>query len=296
MPKGVMLSHNNITTVMKASGKFVSGDDKFFGLMPFHHAFGLILMLYGLCEGSQVITMAKLKWEAFVNALSDYQVTVLFLVPSLLVSLGKHEGVTAERMKSVRRIFSGASQINPKYQEIMSNCFPHIELYHSYGMTETCFVTYCGKYRPDKPGSCGLLVDTIKCKVIDANGDEVKANEMGEFCFKGPTVMKGYLNNDEATRESIDENGWLHSGDIGYFDEDGYYFVKERIKEIIKYQGHQISPSEIESVLMLHKGVTDAAVVGVPDPHYGELPRAYVVKTDSNITEEELVKFINGKF
>lgn len=128
-------------------------------------------------------------------------------------------------------------------------------------------------------------------------GEALGPNQEGEICVRGALVMKGYIGNEEATKATIDADGWLHSGDIGYYDEEGFFFVTDRLKELIKYNGFQVSPTELEHILMTHPDVVDAAVAPVPDERSGELPRAFVVRRQgSTVTEEELKKLIEGVY
>ena len=120
-------------------------------------------------------------------------------------------------------------------------------------------------------------------------------NEEGEICIRGPIVMKGYIGNDQATKDTVDADGWLHSGDIGYYDEDGFFYITDRKKELIKYKGLQVSPTELEKILLTHPDVQDVAVAPVPDEVAGELPRAYVIRrAGSTVTEDDIAKFIAG--
>lgn len=133
-------------------------------------------------------------------------------------------------------------------------------------------------------------------KVIDPETDELCGpNKCGELCFKGPSVMKGYMKNKTATIEMIDRDGFLHTGDIGYYDDDKYIYVVDRMKELIKYKGFQVAPAELEAILLTHDAVLEAAVVGIPDERAGEIPRAFVVRKPSKlVTEEELIEFVGG--
>ncbi|ETN83407.1 4-coumarate--CoA ligase 1 family protein [Necator americanus] len=144
--------------------------------------------------------------------------------------------------------------------------------------------------------SVGSLVSTFEQKIISTNtGDEVPTGERGEICIRSPTIMKGYLNRPEATAETIDADGWLHTGDIGFVDEKGQTFIVDRLKELIKVKGLQVAPAELEDILLSHKEIQDAAVIGVPDEKTGEKPRAYVVKANKNLTESDVKDFIEAK-
>lgn len=134
-------------------------------------------------------------------------------------------------------------------------------------------------------------------QVADVNTNEpLGPMQEGEICIRGPTIMKGYIGNPEATKNAIDTDGWLRTGDVGYYDHDGFFFVTDRLKELIKFKGLQVAPTEVEQMLMTHPDVLEAAVAGIPDAEAGEVPRAYVVRRPgSNVTEQELVDFIAGK-
>jgi acyl-CoA synthetase (AMP-forming)/AMP-acid ligase II len=154
-----------------------------------------------------------------------------------------------------------------------------------------------------KIGSCGVPIPNTLCKIVatDGSGKILGANQRGEVCVKGPQVMKGYLNNEEATRNTIDGDNWLHTGDIGYYDDDQHFYIVDRLKELIKVKGFQVAPAELEELLRSHPDIADAAVIGIdsPDAGAGELPRAYIVKKDSNnaaaLTDEKIHAFINAK-
>jgi acyl-CoA synthetase (AMP-forming)/AMP-acid ligase II len=144
----------------------------------------------------------------------------------------------------------------------------------------------------NKPGSIGPPIPNTECMVVDpASGAEVDPGGPGELWIRGPQVMRGYLNNEAATAATIDKEGWLHTGDIGYADEDGYFFLVDRLKELIKYKGFQVAPAELEALLVAHPEVADAAVIGRPDPEAGEIPKAFIVKR-GEISEEEIVAFV----
>ncbi len=144
----------------------------------------------------------------------------------------------------------------------------------------------------DKLGSVGVCVSNTECKVVDVlTGSELNANQEGEICIRGPQIMKGYLNRPEATAASIDSDGWLHSGDIGYADRDGYFFIVDRLKELIKYKGFQVAPAELEAVLLSHPHVADAAVIPVPDSDAGEIPKAFVVLR-GKAGPEEILQYV----
>jgi acyl-CoA synthetase (AMP-forming)/AMP-acid ligase II len=163
-----------------------------------------------------------------------------------------------------------------------------------YGMTETSPVTHMMPDEPgrDRAGSIGFLVPSTSARYVDVeSGEDAAVGERGELWVSGPQVMKGYLNNEEATRHTIDDEGWLHTGDIGYVDEDGYFFLVDRLKELIKYKGFQVPPAELEAVLLSHPSISDAAVIPVPDEEAGEIPKAFVVLKDET-SGEEIMEYV----
>nr|CAD7458247.1 unnamed protein product [Timema tahoe] len=297
---------------------FVDEEDVALGLMPFCHAYGLILMLMCLVQGARMVIMSKFSVDTFFDVIPQFKINVLHLVPSLLSLLCKEERLAGIDLGSICRVFTGAAPISPGIQAAVKKCLPEgTTFYHSYGLTETTFVMLSGECREDKPYSPGMLVSGMECKVVDpTTRDILGPNEKGELCFRGPLLMKGYMNNMMATQETLDEEGWLYSGDLGYYDTDEK--IEESQKDVVvkwkeakvqnlsqgkfeesintvisSYQQH-VSPSELESILLTHPAVKDVAVVGIPEPVFGELPLAYIVKQPGvSVKEEEIHKFLN---
>nr|CAD7587577.1 unnamed protein product [Timema genevievae] len=278
---------------------FVAEEDVALGLMPFCHAYGLILMLMCLVQGARMVIMSKFSVDTFFDVIPQFKINVLHLVPSLLSLLCKEERLAGIDLGSVCRVFTGAAPISPGIQAAVKKCLPEgTTFYHSYGLTETTFVMLSGECREDKPYSPGMLVSGMECKVVDpTTRDILGPNEKGELCFRGPLLMKGYMNNMMATQEALDEEGWLYSGDLGYYDTDGKANLStpDRYSNPdIHFTDHLVSPSELESILLTHPAVKDVAVVGIPEPVFGELPLAYIVKQPGvSVKEEEIHKFLN---
>ena len=164
-----------------------------------------------------------------------------------------------------------------------------------YGMTETGPCTHLGPLQGAKIGSIGHPISRTQAKIVDVEtGEALGPNQTGELCVKGPQMMKGYLKNVKATEDTIEPSGWLHTGDIAYYDEDRHFYIVDRLKELIKVKGFQVSPSELEDLIRRHPAVADVAVIGIPDDYAGELPRAYVaIKSDASLTEQSLKDFIH---
>ena len=164
-------------------------------------------------------------------------------------------------------------------------------------MSETTLGVITNSQHITKPGSVGVLCPGVYCKVIDPDtGKVLGKNQPGELCFKGKIIMKGYTGDKKATQHTIDEEGWLHTGDVGYFDDDFYFYIVDRLKELIKYKAFQVAPAELEAILLSNEKVKDAAVIGLPDEASGELPLAFVVKQDGvDVTEKEIQDFVASK-
>lgn len=210
-----------------------------------------------------------------------------------MVFLAKTPLLKKYDLSSLREIGCGAASMSKELEDEVCKRFnDEIVIRQGYGMTETTY-GILQQQMVKKPGSVGNIMKHVYAKVIDEKGNSLGPNQKGELCFKGPLIMKGYIGNDEATKETIDEKGWLHSGDIGYYDEDFAFFIVDRIKELIKYKGFQVPPAEIEALLLTHPKINDAGVIGIPDQEAGELPMAFVVKKPgTKVTEKEIIDFV----
>jgi len=214
-------------------------------------------------------------------------------VPPIVLKLAKEPLVDKYDLSSLKMVFSGAAPLGP---ELSRECMERIGcgIRQGYGMTETSPVTHSSPADPTKVklGSVGPPAPNTECKLIDpATGAECAPHEEGEVCVRGPQNMRGYLNNPEATARTIDADGWLHTGDIGYADEDGHFFIVDRVKELIKYKGFQVAPAELEAVLLTHPAVADAAVIPCRDVEAGEVPKAFVV-LKGEATADEVMEFV----
>lgn len=188
---------------------------------------------------------------------------------------------------------SGAAALSKELEDKVRERFNgSLTIRQSYGMTETALGVIAA-IKVVKPGSVGQVFKGMYAKVVDTHGKSLGPHQSGELWFKGNRVMKGYINNPEATREAIDQDGWLHTGDIAYYDNDKNFFIVDRLKELIKYKGFQVPPAEIEGLLLSHSKIADCCVIGIPDEETGELPLAFVVKQPSvELTEKEVQEFV----
>jgi 4-coumarate--CoA ligase len=262
--------------------------------LPFFHIYGMqVLMNTGLSMGATIVTMPRFDLQQALELVQQYQVTRFFAVPPVVLALAKHPIVEQYDMSSVVQIFSGAA---PLGAEIAAEAAARVkcDVVQGYGMTELSPVSHATPEGRFKPGSSGITVPNTEVRVVDpATGDDRGLGEEGELWVRGPQVMKGYLNNEEATRHTIDEDGWLHTGDVAVVDEDDHVSIVDRVKELIKYKGFQVPPAELEALIVSHPKVLDVAVIGIPDDEAGELPKAFVVAAPgSGITAEELQDYV----
>jgi len=282
LPKGVMLTHHNlVANIRQMEGLcYFFETDTLICVLPLFHIYGLVVVLnMGLYTGATIVTMPRFELETFLKTAQDYEVSLAHLVPPIVLALSKHPVVDNYRLPKLRTIFSGAA---PLGEDLTKACMERLgcSVRQGYGMTETSPVTHSSPAPPMtiKFGSVGVPAPNTECKIVDLETGEAQPyGERGEVCVRGPQIMKGYLNNPEATAQTIDVEGWLHTGDIGYADEDGHFFIVDRAKELIKYKGLQVAPAELEAVLVTHPCVADAAVIPCPDEEAGEVPKAIVV-------------------
>jgi acyl-CoA synthetase (AMP-forming)/AMP-acid ligase II len=296
LSKGVMLTHHNlVANVMQTmDAAKIGSDDVIIAVLPFFHIYGMqVLMNTGLTAGATIITMPRFDLEQFLQLHQDHKITRSFVAPPIVVALAKHPLVDQYDLSSIDQIFSGAA---PLSAELAIECGQRLgcEVVQGYGMTELSPVSHLTPLGNAKPGSVGVTAPNTQTNIVDpATGESLGIDQDGEIWVRGPQVMKGYLNNDDATAGTIDAEGWLHTGDIGHIDAEGHMFVVDRLKELIKYKGFQVPPAELEALLLTHPKVADAAVIGLPDEEAGEIPVGYVVlKPEQELTEADLQAFV----
>lgn len=303
LPKGVITTHHNLIANLMQSEYALRGRGPagliVAGVLPFFHCYGIMMiMLQGVHGYFQTVTIKKFDLPKFLSLIEKYKIEYLSLAPPVVLQLAKNPIIDNYNLSSVKMIMSGAaplpSDVGRKAMERL-NC----QVFQGYGMTETSPVITVSDAGSKKVESAGALVPNIRAKIVDPdNGKLLDRGSIGELWVKGPNIMMGYLNNPKATRDMFDSEGFMRTGDIGYFDKELHLFLVDRAKELIKYKGYQIAPAELEEVLVSHPKVKDCCVIGIIDPKSGEeLPKAFVV-VDGNTEKpslDEIKKYAHTK-
>lgn len=298
LPKAVQLTHYNVMAVLayirqdaKLGG--LPPNARILGLLPFFHIYGYMMVLSSFCNNRTMVSLPKFEPDLFLSTIQKYEIMGAALVPPLMVFLAKHPLVDKYDISCLRAISCGAAPLSKEVEEMVMKRLPNLLMIRTgYGMSE-CSLGALTR-NSNKAGSVGQVNRMFWVKVVDPEtGKTLGPHQVGEICVKGPMVMKGYLNNEKETRAMIDAEGWLHTGDTGYFDEDRDFFIVDRIKDLIKYKGFQVAPAEVEAVLLTNGKVKDVAVIGLPDEANGEVPVAFVVtQPGENLTEAEVKTWV----
>lgn len=287
-PKGVMLTHRNlvaqVVSLKAASDSPVAAPrSSIIAVLPFFHIYGIVAFLvYAPMEQTKVVTVARFDLAAYLDLVRRYAPPILHVVPPILLALTKYSG----ELPKIEAALAGAAPLSATLAaEFTARTGAAVS--QVYGMTEVSGASHLGKRfgAGNKPGSIGGLISNAEARIVD-----------GEVWVRGPMIMKGYFDDDASTRATIDDEGWLHTGDIGHADEDGDFFLVDRLKELIKYKGMQVAPAQLESVLLQHEAVADAAVYALPDDEAGEIPKAAVVlKPGKNASADALMQFVQER-
>lgn len=292
--KGVQLTHRNLVAnvVQTATAADLNEDDTSVAVLPFFHIYGMqVLMNSMLSQGATIITLPRFDLEQFLAVHQEHGITRSFVAPPIVTALAKHPVVDEYDLSALRQVFSGAA---PLGAELAREAAERIdtEVVQGYGMTEMSPVSHLTQFGDFKPGSVGVTVANTETAIVDPDsGEFLDVGAEGEVWVRGPQVMKGYLNRPQETADTLDDDGWIHTGDVGTIDEDGHLYIVDRLKELIKYKGFQVAPAELEDLLVSHPAVADAAVIGRDDEEAGEVPIGFVtLKDGQQATEDELIE------
>jgi len=304
IPKGVMLTHRNlVANVAQCRASLdLASTDRVLAVLPFFHIYGMTVLLnLALRQRASLVTMPKFDLVEFLSNIQKYGCTYLYIAPPIAVALAKHPVVDQYDISTVHTVFSGAAPLDAETAEAAGRRI-HAQVLQGYGMSESSPVSHAIPVdRPDIPvSSVGLLLPNMDAKIVDLDtGEEITEFDengltaRGELWMRGPNIMLGYLNQPQATAETVDEEGFLHTGDVAVYHRDGYFAIVDRAKELIKYKGYQIAPAELEALLLSHPKVMDAAVIGVLDDDKQEIPKAFVVtRPGSGLDEDEVMAFV----
>lgn len=305
-PKGVMLTHRNLVANVAQSASLVGvgPEDRVLAVLPFFHIYGMTVLLdLALLQRATLVTMARFELPEFLRIVQDQRCTFVFIAPPIAVALAKHPLVEEFDLSSVTTVFSGAAPLDGEIGGAVARRL-ECSVRQGYGMTEMSPVSQLipvgGDHMP--LSSVGITVPNMECMLQDpATREEIPVpstgvSEPGELCCKGPNVMVGYLGNEQATSMTIDEDGWLHTGDIATVTAEGVVSLIDRLKELIKYKGYQVAPAELEATLLAHPQIADAAVVGGQDDAGQEVTKAFVVLQEgAELTEQEVMDFVAGR-
>lgn len=277
----VMISHQNVIAQCLQMLTITPKLERVLAVLPLFHITGLVHILHlPILLNAQVIMLPSFSMPTMLSAVVKYKIKELLLVPPLLIRLVRDPIVDEYDLSHVQRFSSGAAPLSQEILELLQKKFPNTGFKQGYGMTESCSCItghppshYDYKYAH----AVGQIVPSTSVKIIKENGTEASVNERGEVWAKGPQITMGYLNNEAATRSTFDADGYLHTGDQGFINPEGLLTITDRIKEMIKVNGHAVAPAELEDLLLGHSAIEDVAVLGIPDPISGEAPKAFVV-------------------
>ncbi|MGW1806592.1 4-coumarate--CoA ligase family protein [Streptomyces sp. NPDC002078] len=303
IPKGVMLTHRQIATNLAQLEPAVPATpgDRILAVLPFFHIYGLTaLMNAPLRKGATVVVLPRFDLETFLAAIETHRITGLYVAPPIVLALAKHPAVARYDLSSLKYVLSAAAPLDAHLARACAQRLGLPPIGQAYGMTELSPGTHVvplDRLHDAPAGTVGRLIAGTEMRIVslDDPDKDLGTGERGEILIRGPQVMKGYLGRPDATAALIDADGWLHTGDVGHVDEDGWLFVVDRVKELIKYKGFQVAPAELEALLLTHPGIADAAVIGSYNDDGNEVPHAFVVRradAAEELTENEIMLYV----
>ncbi|KAL6715102.1 hypothetical protein ACLMJK_007363 [Lecanora helva] len=304
LPKAVQISHQNVIAQCLQIQMITSSDvQKVLAVLPVFHITGLVHALHlPIVLNAEVLMLPAFTMKDLLDTVVKYQMRELLLVPPILIRLVRDPLVDEYDLSCLRRFSTGAAPISEEILQLLKKKFPQTQFKQGYGMTESCSCITAHppeKYDYKYGHTVGTICASTEVKIIDLDGKELGLNEPGEILARGPQITMGYLNNPTATAENFDPEGFLHTGDQGFIDEEGLVTITDRIKEMIKVKGIAVAPAELEDLLLGHPKVEDVAVIGVQDDYSGEVPKAFVALKrgyeGGKELGEQLVEYVRQK-
>jgi long-chain acyl-CoA synthetase len=300
-PKGVMLSHGAVYHQAHATRMLWDPDmdRRILCCMPLAHVYGVMTMILGLMSetpNSILVMTSGFNPEEIFRLIEKYKLLSLGGVPTMFWMMLHDPSIDKYDLGSLEWLVAGAAPVPEELRKDFKNKLK-VEMVEAYGLSECCGGATCNRYgQAPKTGSAGTAVEGAVIKIFDDDDNELPPGEPGEIVIRGPMVMKGYYNRPEETDEAL-RGGWLHTGDMGYLDEEGYLYLTDRKKDMIIKGGENIYPSEVEDVLFRHPDVAEVSVIGIPDEKYGEEVMAFIVKwPDKEVTGEEIISFCRDHY
>lgn len=296
--KGVMTTHRNLIAMV--AGYHANRAERespavVLYTVPYFHIYGFFYAAKSVALGDAVVVMeGKFEVRKMLRAVEEFKVTMTALVPPIVVAMVKSSH--GYDLSSLECVGSGGSSLRKEGIMSFKAEFPNVMLIQGYGLTESTGAAFrmLGEEESKHWGSCGRLSEGFEAKIVDPEtGHGLPPGKQGELWIRGPSIMKGYIGDEEATSTAIVEGGWLRTGDLCYIDEEGFLYVVDRLKELIKYKAYQVAPAELEQLLQSHPKILDAAVIPYPDEEAGQVPMAVVVRQPkSNLGESEVMDFV----
>ncbi|KAJ8504104.1 hypothetical protein OPV22_004990 [Ensete ventricosum] len=299
--KGVALTHRNFVALTVANHALTrEAEDELppvaLFTIPLFHVFGFMMALRAVVLGETIVLMERFDFGAMLRAVERYRVTYMPVSPPLVVAMAKSDEAARRDLSSLRVLGCGGAPLGRDVAERFAARFPQVEIVQGYGLTESTGGV-AGTRTPEESkvfGSTGRLGPNTEAKIVDpTTGEALGPGQRGELWVRGPTIMEGYVGDAEATAATLDSEGWLKTGDLCYFDDNGFLFIVDRLKELIKYKAYQVPPAELEQILVSYPGIADAAVIPYPDEEAGQIPMAFVVRQPgSMLSNEEVMDFV----
>lgn len=299
-PKAAMLTHGNLLSsidqVIALRGDGGNRDDVAFGVLPLFHIFGLNVVLgTALRAGASVLLVERFDPSSAIEAIQSHKVSVLAGAPTMWAAWAAMPGLDRDTFAPVGIAMSGAAALDPQVATTIRERFG-LEVGEGYGLTEASPVVTTSFGLPWRPGSVGTALDGIELRLVDVDGEDALVGDPGEIWVRGPNVFHGYWNDHDATRAALDEEGWLHTGDVALVDDEGMIYLVDRAKDLIIVSGFNVFPAEVEEVLIGHPAIEACAVVGVPHPYSGEAVKAFVVlEAGASAEEDDIVAWCSER-